>query len=79
MVRNFEHFLEGTGEPGLGLPEIVNTDQGSQFSSADFVAEVERIGARQSMDINMTYGTIYAKQDEVEERGPLKLSTCGHT
>ena len=33
-----------------GTPEIVNTDQGSQFSSAEFVAEVQRIGARQSMD-----------------------------
>ena len=33
-----------------GAPEIVNTDQGSQFSSCDFVAEVKRIGARQSMD-----------------------------
>ncbi len=29
-----------------GAPEIVNTDQGSQFSSAEFVAEVARIGAR---------------------------------
>jgi putative transposase len=33
-----------------GAPEIVNTDQGSQFGSAEFVAEVTRIGARQSMD-----------------------------
>jgi putative transposase len=33
-----------------GSPEIVNTDQGSQFSSAEFVTEVARIGARQSMD-----------------------------
>jgi putative transposase len=33
-----------------GAPQIVNTDQGSQFSSAEFVAEVARIGARQSMD-----------------------------
>jgi putative transposase len=33
-----------------GAPEIVNTDQGSQFSSTEFVAEVKRIGARQSMD-----------------------------
>lgn len=33
-----------------GSPEIVNTDQGSQFSSAEFVAEVARIGALQSMD-----------------------------
>lgn len=33
-----------------GAPGIVNTDQGSQFSSAEFVAEVARIGARQSMD-----------------------------
>jgi len=33
-----------------GSPEIVNTDQGSQFSSAEFIAEVSRIGARQSMD-----------------------------
>jgi putative transposase len=33
-----------------GAPEIVNTDQGSQFSGDEFVAEVARIGARQSMD-----------------------------
>jgi putative transposase len=33
-----------------GAPQIVNTDQGSQFSSAEFVAEVQRIGAHQSMD-----------------------------
>ena len=33
-----------------GSPGIVNTDQGSQFSSAEFIAEVARIGARQSMD-----------------------------
>jgi putative transposase len=33
-----------------GAPEIVNTDQGSQFSGAEFVAEVQSIGARQSMD-----------------------------
>jgi len=33
-----------------GSPEIVNTDQGSQFSSAEFIAEVSRIGALQSMD-----------------------------
>lgn len=33
-----------------GAPEIVNTDQGSQFSGVEFVAEVARIGARQSMD-----------------------------
>jgi putative transposase len=33
-----------------GSPDIVNTDQGSQFSGAEFVAEVARIGARQSMD-----------------------------
>ncbi len=33
-----------------GAPEIVNTDQGSQFSGAEFVAEVQRMGALQSMD-----------------------------
>jgi putative transposase len=33
-----------------GAPEIVNTDQGSQFSSAEFVAEVRSLGALQSMD-----------------------------
>jgi putative transposase len=33
-----------------GSPEIVNTDQCSQFSGAELVAEVVRIGARQSMD-----------------------------
>jgi putative transposase len=34
-----------------GAPEIVNTDQGSQFSSADFVAEVKRIGRASSPTI----------------------------
>ncbi len=33
-----------------GAPGIVNTDQGSQFSGADFVAAVKACGARQSMD-----------------------------
>jgi putative transposase len=33
-----------------GAPEIVNTDQGSQFSDADFVEAVQACGARQSMD-----------------------------
>jgi putative transposase len=33
-----------------GAPEIVNTDQGSQFSGADFVDAVKACGARQSMD-----------------------------
>jgi putative transposase len=33
-----------------GAPEIVNSDQGSQFSGADFVAAVKACGARQSMD-----------------------------
>ena len=33
-----------------GAPKIVNTDQGSQFSGEDFVDEVKRIGATQSMD-----------------------------
>jgi len=33
-----------------GALEIVNTDQGSQFSSAQFVAEAASIDARQSME-----------------------------
>ena len=33
-----------------GAPAIVNTDQGSQFSAADFVAAVNACGAQQSMD-----------------------------
>ena len=33
-----------------GAPEIVNTDQGSQFTGADFVAAVKGCGARHSMD-----------------------------
>jgi putative transposase len=33
-----------------GSPEIVNTDQGSQFSGDDFVAAVKSLGALQSMD-----------------------------
>ena len=32
-----------------GVPQIVNADQGSQFGSVDFVAEIKRIGAPQSM------------------------------
>jgi putative transposase len=33
-----------------GAPEIINTDQGSQFSGDDFVAAVKSLGALQSMD-----------------------------
>jgi putative transposase len=33
-----------------GAPQIVNTDQGSQFSGADFVKAVKASGALQSMD-----------------------------
>ena len=33
-----------------GAPEIVNTDQGSQFSGSAFVNAVKACGARQSMD-----------------------------
>ena len=33
-----------------GPPDIVNTDQGSQFSSDDFVKAVRKCGAMQSMD-----------------------------
>ena len=33
-----------------GTPDIVNTDQGSQFTSAEFVAQVEDNGALLSMD-----------------------------
>jgi putative transposase len=33
-----------------GPPEIVNTDQGSQFTAEDFVAAAKACGARQSMD-----------------------------
>ena len=34
----------------FGAPEIVNTDQGSQFTSLDFVTAVQRHGIRLSMD-----------------------------
>ncbi len=33
-----------------GRPEIFNTDQGSQFTSANFTQRVERAGVRMSMD-----------------------------
>ena len=33
-----------------GQPEIFNTDQGVQFTSADFLAELESLGVRISMD-----------------------------
>ena len=35
---------------GLGVPEIFNTDQGSQFTSVVFTARVLAAGARCSMD-----------------------------
>lgn len=35
---------------GYGTPEIVNTDQGSQFTAAEFVEVVARCGAKLSMD-----------------------------
>ncbi len=34
----------------FGPPEIMNTDQGSQFTSKEWVREVESAGARVSMD-----------------------------
>ena len=43
-----EAFNEAVAK--YGAPEIVNTDQGSQFSGSDFVAAVKASGARQSMD-----------------------------
>jgi len=33
-----------------GVPEIINTDQGSQFTSSDWVGLVQRAGAKVSMD-----------------------------
>ena len=36
-----------------GTPEIVNTDQGSQFTSAEFVQEAEDRGCRESMDVSV--------------------------
>ena len=33
-----------------GRPEIFNSDQGSQFTSNEFIAELERLGIRISMD-----------------------------
>ena len=33
-----------------GTPEIFNTDQGSQFTSAEFVGVLEKAGVRVSMD-----------------------------
>jgi putative transposase len=35
---------------GLGRPEIFNTDQGSQFTSADFTGRLQKDGIRISMD-----------------------------
>ncbi len=43
-----EAFTEAVAR--YGAPEIVNTDQGSQFSSAEFVSAVKACGAKQSMD-----------------------------
>jgi putative transposase len=52
ITMEADFCVEALGEAAArwGAPQIVNTDQGSQFSSAEFVAEVARIGARQSMD-----------------------------
>ncbi len=34
----------------FGLPQIINTDQGSQFTSLDWIETVEQAGAKVSMD-----------------------------
>ena len=46
------HFCIAALEEALGtaVPEIFNSDQGSQFTSHAFVAKVEESGARMSMD-----------------------------
>jgi putative transposase len=46
------HAVEALREAGAryGRPQIVNTDQGSQFTAQSFVDEVHRLGARLSMD-----------------------------
>ena len=49
-------------------PEIVSTDQGSQFSSAEFVAEVQRIGACQTMDGKGCWRDTSSSSGCVEER-----------
>lgn len=52
ITMEADFCVEAMREAALryGAPEIVNTDQGSQFSSAEFVAEAASIDARQSMD-----------------------------
>ncbi|MDW7691371.1 DDE-type integrase/transposase/recombinase [Flammeovirgaceae bacterium SG7u.111] len=44
-VRTLKNAIEKHG-----TPEILNTDQGSQFTSDDFVGTVEKNGTRVSMD-----------------------------
>jgi putative transposase len=39
-----------TAFEGYGVPEIINTDQGSQFTSEEFVSTVRGSGAQLSMD-----------------------------
>jgi len=52
ITMEAEFCVEALNEAVMryGAPEIVNTDQGSQFSGADFVEAVKACGARQSMD-----------------------------
>lgn len=47
-----EHAVEVLKEALVryGAPDIVNTDQGSQFTARDFVEAVEKSGAKISMN-----------------------------
>ena len=46
-----------------GVPEIVNTDQGAQFTSEEFISTVLDSGAKLSMDGKGHGGTISLSSD----------------
>jgi len=48
--RLTERALGGAVAKSLGLPEIFNTDQGSQFTSPEWTGRLEAMGIRVSMD-----------------------------
>ena len=48
--RLTERALGATVAKSLGLPEIFNTDQGSQFTSPEWTGRLEGLGIRVSMD-----------------------------
>ena len=66
--------LKRTGK----TPEIINTDQGCQYASAEWIAAVESYGAKVSMD-EKNAGSTTSWSSLSDERSSTTKSTCAPT